>query len=54
MDAKVQKPLFIDTNIWLDFYLAQSGAGLKLLNHVEAIALVTAPAASSSIAIRPT
>ena len=33
----IQKLLFIDTNIWLDFYRAQSDAGLKLLNHVEAI-----------------
>jgi hypothetical protein len=35
--SSIQRLLFIDTNIWLDFYRAQSGAGLKLLNHVEAI-----------------
>ena len=30
--------LFIDTNIWLDFYRARNETGLKLLGHVEAIA----------------
>ncbi|HEV2617512.1 MAG TPA: PIN domain-containing protein [Candidatus Acidoferrales bacterium] len=30
--------LFIDTNIWLDFYRARNETGLKLLNHVEALA----------------
>src|SRR6266851_3497515 len=29
--------LFIDTNIWLDFYRARTGTGLKLLEHAEAI-----------------
>jgi len=29
-----EKLLFIDTNVWLDFYRAQNDAGLKLLNHV--------------------
>jgi hypothetical protein len=29
--------LFIDTNIWLDFYRSRAEAGLKLLNHVESI-----------------
>jgi PIN domain len=29
--------LFIDTNIWLDFYRARNETGLQLLNHVEAI-----------------
>ena len=37
MPSTIQKLLFIDTNIWLDFYRAQSGAGLKLLGNVEAI-----------------
>jgi len=32
-----EKLLFIDTNIWLDFYRAQNDAGLKLLKHVEAL-----------------
>ncbi len=32
-----EKLLFIDTNIWLDFYRARSDAGLKLLKHVEAL-----------------
>jgi PIN domain-containing protein len=30
--------LFIDTNIWLDFYRARTGTGLTLLKHTEAIA----------------
>ena len=29
--------LFVDTNIWLDFYRARTEAGLKLLNHLDAI-----------------
>jgi len=29
--------LFIDTNVWLDFYRARTGTGLKLLEHTEAI-----------------
>ena len=37
MPAVNKKLLFIDTNIWLDFYRARGDAGLKLLNHVEAI-----------------
>lgn len=37
MAAKVQKVLFIDTNIWLDFYRARNDAGLALLRHAEAI-----------------
>jgi hypothetical protein len=32
-----EKLLFVDTNIWLDFYRAQNDAGLKLLKHVEAV-----------------
>jgi hypothetical protein len=30
--------LFIDTNIWLDFYRARNETGLQLLEHTEAIA----------------
>jgi hypothetical protein len=30
--------LFIDTNIWLDFYRARNETGLQLLSHVEAVA----------------
>lgn len=37
MPTSSKKLLFIDTNIWLDFYRARSDAGLKLLRHVEAI-----------------
>ena len=29
--------LFVDTNIWLDFYRVQGGAGLRLLKSLEAI-----------------
>lgn len=36
--AKVQKLLFIDTNIWLDFYRSRNDAGLALLRRVEAVA----------------
>jgi len=35
--AKLKKLLFIDTNIWLDFYRARNDAGLALLKHVEAV-----------------
>jgi hypothetical protein len=31
-----EKLLFIDTNIWLDFYRARNDTGLKLLKQVEA------------------
>ncbi|WP_225309270.1 PIN domain-containing protein [Hypericibacter adhaerens] len=34
----IEKLLFVDTNIWLDFYRARSDAGLALLKHLEAIA----------------
>jgi hypothetical protein len=34
----IQKLLFIDTNIWLDFYRARTEAGLSLLEHVEKVA----------------
>lgn len=30
--------IFIDTNIWLDFYRSRTEAGITLLKHVEAIA----------------
>lgn len=36
--AKLVKLLFIDANIWLDFYRARNDAGLALLRHVEAVA----------------
>jgi hypothetical protein len=35
--SSIRKLLFIDTNIWLDFYRARNDAGLKLLSHAEAI-----------------
>src|SRR5437879_2861632 len=34
----VRNLLFIDTNIWLDFYRARNETGLKLLDHTEKIA----------------
>jgi hypothetical protein len=37
MAKGIQKLLFIDTNIWLDFYRARNEAGLALLKSVEAI-----------------
>jgi PIN domain len=37
MATKIQKLLFVDTNIWLDFYRARNDAGLALLKHAEAI-----------------
>lgn len=37
MAAKIQKLLFVDTNIWLDFYRAQNEAYLGLLEKVEGI-----------------
>ncbi len=33
----IEKLLFVDANIWLDFYRARTDAGLKLLGHLEAI-----------------
>lgn len=36
--AKLKKLIFIDANIWLDFYRARNDAGLALLKHIEAIA----------------
>jgi hypothetical protein len=29
--------LFVDTNIWLDFYRSQTGAGLSLLERLEGV-----------------
>src|SRR5438876_12410663 len=37
MATGIQKLLFIDTNIWLDFYRAQNEAYMGLLNKVEGI-----------------
>lgn len=37
MATKVQKLLFVDTNIWLDFYRARNETGLALLKHVESV-----------------
>lgn len=34
----VSNLLFIDTNIWLDFYRARNETGLQLLEHTEALA----------------
>jgi hypothetical protein len=36
--AKLQKLLFVDTNIWLDFYRARNDTGLTLLHHLESVA----------------
>jgi len=33
----IKKLLFVDTNIWLDFYRARTEAGLKLLGHLEKV-----------------
>lgn len=38
MPSRIQKLLFIDTNIWLDFYRARNEAGLALLSHAESVA----------------
>jgi hypothetical protein len=38
MAAKLQKLLFVDTNIWLDFYRSRNETGLALLRHVENVA----------------
>jgi hypothetical protein len=35
-----EKLLFIDTNIWLDFYRARKDAGLRLLKSVEALSAI--------------
>jgi hypothetical protein len=36
--ARLKKLLFIDANIWLDFYRGRNDAALGLLTHVEAVA----------------
>jgi len=33
----IKKLLFVDTNIWLDFYRARTEAGLSLLEHLEKV-----------------
>jgi len=33
----IQKLIFVDTNIWLDFYRARTEAGLALLDHLEKV-----------------
>ena len=33
----IKSLLFIDTNIWLDFYRVRNQTGLKLLGHAEAL-----------------
>ena len=33
----IKKLLFVDTNIWLDFYRARTDAGLSLLKHLEKV-----------------
>ena len=38
MATGIQKLLFVDTNIWLDFYRAQNEAYIGLLDKVEGIA----------------
>jgi hypothetical protein len=37
MAGTIQKLLFVDTNIWLDFYRTRSDAGLALLKNAEAV-----------------
>jgi PIN domain len=37
MTTTIKKLLFVDTNIWLDFYRARNDAGLALLTHAEAV-----------------
>lgn len=37
--STVKKLLFVDTNIWLDFYRARTDAGLSLLRHLDQIAV---------------
>ncbi|WP_144436322.1 PIN domain-containing protein [Lysobacter antibioticus] len=37
MPSKIRKILFVDTNIWLDFYRARNEAGLQLLKRVESV-----------------
>lgn len=35
VNVPIKKLLFVDTNIWLDFYRARSESGLTLLKHLE-------------------
>lgn len=35
--AKVSKVLFVDTNIWLDFYRSRNDASISLLRHLEQV-----------------
>lgn len=35
--STIQQLLFVDANIWLDFYRARTEAGLSLLKHLEAV-----------------
>jgi hypothetical protein len=37
MAGKIQRLLFVDTNIWLDFYRTRSDAGLALLKNAETV-----------------
>jgi len=37
MATKLKQLLFIDTNIWLDFYRSRNETGLALLKHAEAV-----------------
>jgi predicted nucleic acid-binding protein len=37
MAGKVSKVLFVDTNIWLDFYRSRNDAGVGLLKHLEQV-----------------
>lgn len=36
--SSIRKLLFVDTNLWLDFYRARNDAGLALLSHLESVA----------------
>ena len=38
MPSKITKILFVDTNIWLDFYRSRNDASMGLLTHLEKIA----------------
>ena len=37
MTTRIQKLIFVDTNIWLDFYRARNETGLALLKHLESV-----------------
>src|SRR3546814_912450 len=36
--ARISKVLFVDTNIWLDFYRSRNDASMGLLQHLEQVA----------------